>query len=87
MTVRMGVKGFGRIGRALLRVTVQRPDLDVRVVAVNDPFGDTETMGYLLRHDSVMGPLRAEVKVNGHGFHDNEWGYANRLAELTAFVV
>jgi glyceraldehyde 3-phosphate dehydrogenase len=68
MTVRIGINGFGRIGRALLRVTLERPDLGVEIVAVNDPFGDTDTMAYLLRHDSVMGSLRNEVKVNGHGF-------------------
>jgi glyceraldehyde 3-phosphate dehydrogenase len=68
MTVRVGINGFGRIGRALLRVTLERPGLGVKVVAVNDPCGDTDTMAFLLRHDSVMGPLRAEVKVNGGGF-------------------
>jgi glyceraldehyde 3-phosphate dehydrogenase len=68
MTVRIGINGFGRIGRALLRVALERPDLGVEVVGVNDPCGDTDTMAYLLRHDSVMGPLQAEVKVDGSGF-------------------
>ena len=45
MTVRIGINGFGRIGRALLRVAIGRPDLDLRIVGVNDPFGDTETSG------------------------------------------
>ncbi len=69
MSVRVGVNGFGRIGRSFLRALVARGGgPGVELVAVNDPFGDTETMAYLLRHDSVMGNLAAEVKVQDGGF-------------------
>jgi glyceraldehyde 3-phosphate dehydrogenase len=62
------VNGFGRIGRSFLRALLARGGDGVELVAVNDPFGDAETTAYLLRHDSVMGNLAAEVKVANGGF-------------------
>ena len=64
MAVRVGINGFGRIGRNFFRAHLQRGG-DFEVVAAND-LGDTETMAYLLRYDSVLGPLGREV-VAGDG--------------------
>ena len=55
MTVRVGINGFGRIGRSFTRALLERSDADVELVAVNDPFGDNHTMAFLLKHDSVGG--------------------------------
>ncbi len=69
MTVRVGINGFGRIGRSFYRAILARgADAGVELVAVNDPFGDSETMAFLLKHDSVGGVLRNEVKVSDGGF-------------------
>ena len=63
MTVRVGINGFGRIGRNFYRAA-RRRGLDVEIVAVND-LGSIETMAHLLACDSVHGPLGAEVSVDG----------------------
>ena len=69
MTVRVGINGFGRIGRSFYRAILARgADAGVELVAVNDPFGDSETMAFLLKHDSVGGVLRNEIKVSDGGF-------------------
>ncbi|HEY4398641.1 MAG TPA: glyceraldehyde 3-phosphate dehydrogenase NAD-binding domain-containing protein, partial [Acidimicrobiia bacterium] len=69
MTVRVGINGYGRIGRSFHRALLDRGDsAGVELVAVNDPFGDSETMAFLLKHDSVGGTLRNEVKVSNGGF-------------------
>ena len=63
MTVRVGINGFGRIGRNFYRA-VRRRGLDLEIPAVND-LGSIKTMAHLLGHDSVHGPLGAEVSVDG----------------------
>jgi glyceraldehyde 3-phosphate dehydrogenase len=62
MTVRIGINGFGRIGRDVLRLSLSRHDTEV--VAVNDVV-DTATMARLLRYDSTFGPLHLEVEDLG----------------------
>ena len=59
MSVRVGINGFGRIGRNFFRSARGRGE-NVEVVAVND-LGDAETMAHLLKYDSVLGPLDADV--------------------------
>jgi glyceraldehyde 3-phosphate dehydrogenase len=61
MSVRVGINGFGRIGRNFFRSARRRGE-DVEVVAVND-LGDAATMAHLLKYDSVLGPLDAEVEA------------------------
>jgi glyceraldehyde 3-phosphate dehydrogenase len=69
MTVRVGVNGFGRIGRSFYRAILARgAQAGVELVAVNDPFGDAHTMAFLLKHDSVGRMLPNEVKVTDNGF-------------------
>lgn len=63
MTVRIGINGFGRMGRALYRVALER-DLDIEVVAVND-IANLPAMAALLARDSVYGRLPFEIKVTG----------------------
>ncbi|HET9729517.1 MAG TPA: type I glyceraldehyde-3-phosphate dehydrogenase [Acidimicrobiia bacterium] len=69
MAVRVGINGFGRIGRSFYRAILARGEQrQVELVAVNDPFGDAHTMAFLLKHDSVGGTIPNEVKVDGNGF-------------------
>ncbi|KAJ6869879.1 glyceraldehyde-3-phosphate dehydrogenase [Populus alba x Populus x berolinensis] len=60
--IKIGINGFGRIGRLVARVALQRDD--VELVAVNDPFITTEYMTYMFKYDTVHGPWKHhELKV------------------------
>ncbi len=61
MAVRVGINGFGRIGRNFFRA-VHALDADVEVVALND-LGDAKTMAHLLRYDSNLGPFPGTVEL------------------------
>jgi len=61
MTIRVGVNGFGRIGRNFFRAAVAQ-SADIEFVAVND-LGSLEQMAHLLKYDSVMGRLDADVRA------------------------
>ncbi|MBV8563407.1 MAG: aldehyde dehydrogenase, partial [Actinobacteria bacterium] len=63
--IRVGINGFGRIGRNFLRAQLERGG-DFEIVAAND-IGDTHTMAHLLKHDSVLGNLNVPVEA-GDGF-------------------
>src|SRR4051812_10872368 len=58
---KVGINGFGRIGRNFFRAQLQREG-DFEIVAAND-LGDVETMAHLLKHDSVLGRLDQDVSV------------------------
>src|SRR3954464_14353627 len=64
---RVGINGFGRIGRNFFRAAQER-DADFEVVAFND-LGDVPTMAHLLRHDSVLGTFKGKVEVEGGSLH------------------
>ncbi len=59
MSIRVGVNGFGRIGRVFFRTALEAPG-DIEVVGVND-LADAKSLAHLLKHDSVHGNLKAEV--------------------------
>jgi glyceraldehyde 3-phosphate dehydrogenase len=65
MTVKVGINGFGRIGRNFYRA-VKGSGADIDVVAVND-LGDVNTMAHLLKYDSVLGSLDENVRVTRNG--------------------
>ena len=65
MTIKVGINGFGRIGRNFLRA-VRKQGADIQVVAVND-LTDPATLAHLLKYDSVHGRLDGEVKATGGG--------------------
>ena len=67
MSVRVGINGFGRIGRNFVRAILANPDAGVELVGVNDPFGDTQTMAHLLKYDSIHGVLPQDVKATDDG--------------------
>jgi len=60
MAIRVGINGFGRIGRNLYRAALQDPDLEF--VAVND-ITDARTLAHLLKYDSILGRLNAQVEA------------------------
>jgi len=60
MAIKVGINGFGRIGRNVLRAGINTPELEF--VAVND-ITDAATLGYLLKHDSVIGNFSGTVEV------------------------
>ena len=62
MTVKVGINGFGRIGRVVFRAALRNPN--VEVVAVND-LTDANMLAHLLKYDSVHGTLQDDVKVDG----------------------
>jgi glyceraldehyde 3-phosphate dehydrogenase len=60
MPVKVGINGFGRIGRNVVRAALHNPNVDF--VAAND-LTDTKTLAHLLKYDSILGPLKEEVKA------------------------
>src|SRR6266487_4180741 len=64
MAIRIGINGFGRIGRNVLRASLGDPNL--HFVAVND-LTDAATLAYLLKYDSVHGTIPNEVKATANG--------------------
>src|SRR5262245_2690970 len=62
MAIRVGINGFGRIGRNILRAALH--DKELEFVAVND-ITDAATLAHLLKYDSILGNLDEEVKVDG----------------------
>ncbi len=70
MTVRVGINGFGRIGRNFYRA-VEATGADIEIVAFND-LGDDDTQAHLLKYDSILGRLRQDVSVTGGGIRIGE---------------
>jgi len=70
VTVRVGINGFGRIGRNFFR-SVLASGADIEVVAAND-LGDVKTMAHLLKYDSILGRLADEVSVTDEGIRVGE---------------
>jgi glyceraldehyde 3-phosphate dehydrogenase len=68
MSIRVGVNGFGRIGRVFFRTALEASDIEV--VGVND-LADAKTLAHLLKHDSVHGNLKAEVTSKGEAIFVN----------------
>jgi len=66
MAIRVGINGFGRIGRNILRAALHDKDLDF--VAVND-ITDARTLAHLLKYDSILGNLPDDVKAEGDTIH------------------
>ena len=66
----IAINGFGRIGRSILRIIIES-NSPLNVVAIND-LGNYENLAYLLKHDSVMGVLDADVSLDGNKLKVNE---------------
>jgi len=77
MSIKVGINGFGRIGRNLLRAAFER-QADLEFVAVND-ITDAATLAHLLKYDSTLGPFPAEIEVS-----DGAIAVAGRAIEVLA---
>jgi glyceraldehyde 3-phosphate dehydrogenase len=64
MTIKMGINGFGRIGRNVLRAAVQNFS-DIEIVAINDLL-EPDYLAYMLQYDSVHGRFKGDVSVDGN---------------------
>ncbi|RZI97455.1 MAG: aldehyde dehydrogenase, partial [Variovorax sp.] len=65
MAIKLGINGFGRIGRNVLRAAVQNFRNDIEIVAINDLL-EPEYLAYMLQYDSVHGRFQGEVSVEGN---------------------
>ena len=65
MTLKIGINGFGRIGRMVFRAAVQNFASDIEVVAINDLL-EPDYLAYMLTYDSVHGRFKGDVSVDGH---------------------
>jgi glyceraldehyde 3-phosphate dehydrogenase len=65
MTIRIGINGFGRIGRMVFRAAVQNFRDDISIVAINDLL-EPDYLAYMLRYDSVHGRFTGEIAVDGN---------------------
>ena len=77
--MRIGINGFGRIGRNIFRAVQDDPDIEI--VAVND-LTDPATLAHLLKHDSVAGPLKGAVTVEGNEIVATAPGGAERRVRV-----
>jgi glyceraldehyde 3-phosphate dehydrogenase len=65
MGIKVGINGFGRIGRIVFRNAVEHPEIDI--VAVNDPFIDTKYAEYMLKYDTTHGVFKGTISVESDG--------------------
>ena len=65
MTIKIGINGFGRIGRMVFRAAVQNFANDIEIVGINDLL-EPDYLAYMLKYDSVHGRFKGEVSVDGH---------------------
>ena len=63
--VKLGINGFGRIGRMVFRAAVENFGKDIQVVGINDLL-DTDYLAYMLKYDSVHGPFNHDIQVDGN---------------------
>jgi glyceraldehyde 3-phosphate dehydrogenase len=66
MPIKVGINGFGRIGRNVVRAGLNNPEIEF--VAAND-LTDTKTLAHLLKYDSILGQLKHDVKIDGDSIH------------------
>ncbi|USD36919.1 ArsJ-associated glyceraldehyde-3-phosphate dehydrogenase [Ferrimonas sp. SCSIO 43195] len=79
MMIRIGINGFGRMGRLTLRTALQR-QMPVQIVHVNDPAADAATMAHLLEFDSVHGHWDADIQATDHSItaQGQTFGYSSQ---------
>ena len=100
MTLRIGINGFGRMGRLTMRLLLER--CDVEIVRINDPAGDAQTLAHLLNFDSVHGRWTQEAYVQddaivvgtkritctrNQAISDTDWSGCDRVVEVLVLNV
>ncbi|MDC1312855.1 type I glyceraldehyde-3-phosphate dehydrogenase [Flavobacteriaceae bacterium] len=71
-TIKVGINGFGRIGRRVFRLLLQHPEIEV--VAIND-IADTKTLSHLVKYDSIHGVLQRKVESTTHSIKVDDTSY------------
>jgi glyceraldehyde 3-phosphate dehydrogenase len=71
-TIKVGINGFGRIGRRVFRLLLQHPDIEV--VAIND-IADAKTLSHLVKYDSIHGVLQRKVESTTHSIKVDDTSY------------
>ena len=66
MTIKVGINGFGRMGRLVMRAAYSHPEIEI--IQINDPAGDAKTLAHLINFDSVHGIWAKEAKMTESGF-------------------
>ncbi|HBM80991.1 MAG: type I glyceraldehyde-3-phosphate dehydrogenase [Clostridiales bacterium] len=67
MTIKVGINGFGRIGRNAFKIAQEKLNKDVEIVAIND-LTDPKTLAHLLKYDSLFGKFKGTVEAKEHSF-------------------
>jgi len=62
MAVKIGINGFGRIGRLVFRAAIDNPEIEVK--GINDPFIDLDYMAYMLKYDTVHGQFKGTIEIS-----------------------
>ena len=65
MAIKIGINGFGRIGRLVFRAAMNQPE-KYEVVALNDPFIDLDYMAYMLKYDTIHGKFNGDIKTENN---------------------
>ena len=83
MTIKIGINGFGRIGRMTLRSIIENNRKDIEVIAINNK-SNAEVSSFLLQHDSIHGKLKAKIShsdktitISGKKISYNNWKVKN----------
>ena len=63
MSIKIGINGFGRIGRLVFRAAYGNPEIEIK--GINDPFIDLEYMKYMLTYDTIHGKFKGDVEIDG----------------------
>jgi len=84
MVTKVGINGFGRIGRLVFRAALNNPE--AKVVGINDPFIEAEYMAYMLKYDSVHGRFKGTVKATGNQLVVNGQAIAVYAAQRPAEI-
>lgn len=71
-TIKVGINGFGRIGRRVFRLLLQHPEIEV--VAIND-IADAKTLSHLVKYDSIHGVLQRKVESTTHSIKVDDTSY------------
>ena len=66
--VKVGINGFGRIGRLILRAILENYKNKIQVVAIND-LGSIETNAHLIKYDSTHGIINEDIQISKNGFY------------------
>ena len=64
MAIKVGINGFGRIGRMVFRAAIKNFSKDIEIVGINDLLAP-DYLAYMLKYDSVHGPFQGEIAVEG----------------------